>query len=86
MSEPKNERAGLNTVDAEDVEVRNIGRGSFLQRFGLMAGLAVVAGGCESSDSADTDSGDPITADTDTGSGADPIVFDSDSGDPADSD
>ena len=81
MSEPEDQDVGTNTVKAEDVEVRDVGRRSFLKEVGLMAGIAGMAGfvaGC-GSDSADNDAGDPADADP-----TDPA--DSDRGDPADSD
>lgn len=80
MPDPADQDVGINTVKAEDVEVRDVGRRSFLKEVGLMAGIAGMAGfvaGCGGSDTADSD-GD--AADTDA---SDPVDQD---GDPADTD
>ena len=70
-------------IREEDVEARPIERRTFLGRFGAVAGMAGLLGwtvGCsESSDSCDTDSGDPVDNDPTDG-------VDSDFGDPCDSD
>lgn len=71
------------SIREEDIESTSIERRTFLGRFAVATGLAGVIGftaACGSeSDSADTDSGDPVDQDpTDS--------FDTDRGDPADSD
>jgi hypothetical protein len=71
------------SIREDDIETRSIERRTFLGRFAVATGLAGLVGwtaACGSeSDSADTDSGDPVDQDpTD--------AVDSDFGDPADSD
>jgi ferric-dicitrate binding protein FerR (iron transport regulator) len=75
------------SIREEDIASRPVERRAFLGRFGLVAGMAGLMGwtaGCgqggqSTSDSCDTDPGDPADADP-----SDPA--DSDSGDPCDSD
>ena len=83
MKDRQEARGDVGTVRPDDVEVRDIGRRSFLERVGAMAGLAVVMNGCGGSDPTDSDRGDPVIAD---GDATDPVVADEDRGDPADSD
>jgi hypothetical protein len=74
------------TISPEDIQARDVPRRGFFKGLGTMAGAFVVAGslaGCETSDSCDSDTGDPVRADADP---TDPVRSDSDTGDSCDSD